>query len=368
MNRLGVSAAIVDGELVAGDVELSGDRILAVGVRPAGRGGVATPGLIDLQVNGFGEVDFLEADADGYRVAGEALLATGVTAYQPTLVTSPEKLLTEALMAVEAAKAVTGPRVLGAHLEGPFIAPRWKGAHDETYIVDPDIELAARLCQAGPVTTMTIAPERPGGMDLLDWLVRHGVIVSVGHSDADAPQAHLAFNRGARWVTHLHNAQRRFTARDPAVSAVALVRRDVTIGVIPDLVHLAVETVQLAFAAAAARISVVTDAIAAAPGSKGEYQLGDRRIIVADDAARLPDGTLAGSVLSMDRAIRNLIGIGIPATTAVAAATTVPARLIGRPELGTLRPGTPADLAVFDDKWRVVHTIVGGISRWHAMA
>ena len=165
-------------------------------------------------------------------------------------------------------------------------------------------------------------------------------------------------------MTHLHNAQRRFTARDPGISAVALTRRDVTVGLIPDLVHLARETVLMAFLAARGRVCVVTDAISAAPHRIGEFQLGDRTIIVSEDAARLPNGILAGSVLSLDKAIRNLVTIGVAWPDAVHAATAVPARLIGRPELGTLRPGTPADVAVLNDGFQVTSTYVAGTQVW----
>jgi N-acetylglucosamine-6-phosphate deacetylase len=159
-------------------------------------------------------------------------VSTGVTTYQPTLISSPAEVVLSAIDAVAKARVLTRPRIIGAHLEGPFIAPEWKGAPDGRYVIAPDLALAVRLCAAGQVTTMTIAPEQPGGFELLDWLVRRRVIVSVGHSGADAATAHQAFNRGAQWVTHLHNAQRRFTARDPGISAVAMTRRDVTIGLI----------------------------------------------------------------------------------------------------------------------------------------
>jgi N-acetylglucosamine-6-phosphate deacetylase len=366
MTRLGVSSALVDREVVAGDVEIDDGIITAVGVSPPGRGGIAVPGYLDLQVNGFGDVDFLTADVDGYRHAGEVLLSTGVTAFQPTLVTSPVDEMVEAIDVVAKARAEVRARILGVHLEGPFIAPTFKGAHDERWIIPPDLAVAERLCAGGQVTTMTIAPERPGGFELLRWLLDHGVLVSVGHTDADAETAHAAYDLGARWVTHLHNAQHRFTARDPGISAVAMTREDVTIGLIPDLVHLARETVLLAFRAAPGRVAVVTDAIAAAPRSRGEFTLGDRTIFVSDDAARLPDGTLAGSILSMDKAVRNLVSIGLRWQDAVHAATAVPARLLGREDLATLRPHTAADVVVLDDQLMVTRTLVDGVEVWPA--
>ncbi|MEX2555004.1 MAG: N-acetylglucosamine-6-phosphate deacetylase [Actinomycetota bacterium] len=364
--RLGVSSALVDGVLIEGDVETARGEIVAVGVAPPAGEHIAIPGYIDLQVNGFAGVDFLSCDVDGYRVAGEALVARGVTSYQPTLVSSPPEVTTAALEVAAKAQIESVPRILGVHLEGPFIAPAWKGAHDERYIVGPDLELASKLCNAGPVTYMTIAPEPPGGFELLDWLLGRGIIVSLGHSDADAPTAHAAYNRGARAVTHLHNAQRRFAARDPGISAVALTRGDVVVQVIADLIHLAPETLLIAWRCARDRLVLVTDAIAAATVGPGEYRLGDRLVYVSDDAARLADGTLAGSLLTMDRAVRNLAGLGVPWPEAVHAATTTPARLIGRDELGTLRPGSPADVAVLADDLSPVRTIVSGREVWAA--
>lgn len=364
MTRLGVAAAIVDDELVSGDVEISDGMISGLGLSPAGRSGLAAPGFVDLQVNGYGDVDFLSADVDGYRQAGEVLLSTGVTAFQPTLVSAPIDVLLNAVETARKARPEIRPRILGVHLEGPFLAPRWKGAHDERWIIPPDISVAERLCLAGSVTTMTLAPEQPGGMDLLRWLVAHGVVASIGHSDADAATAHAAYDAGARSVTHLHNAQRRFGARDPGVSGVAMTRNDVTVELIPDFVHLSRETVRLAWLAAGHRLAVVTDAISAAPRSTGEFQLGDRTIFVAEDAARLPDGTLAGSVLSMDKAVRNLVELGVPVSKALRAATTIPAVLLGRADLATIRAGTVADVVVLDGALMPVRTLRDGVEVW----
>lgn len=363
--RLGVRTVLVDGALIHGDVEIADGQIIMVGCSPAGRSGLAVPGYVDLQVNGFGGVDFLAADEISYRTAGAALARYGVTAYQPTLVSSPIGVTVGALRHLSKATGRRGPRILGAHLEGPFIAPKWKGAHDAQYLMKPDFDAAARLCEAGPVTYMTIAPELPGGFSLLDWLVGRDIVVAIGHSDADAPTARRAFNQGARAVTHLHNAQRRFVARDPGISGVAMTRPDVAVTLIADFVHLARETVDIAWRCAGDRLVLVTDAISAAGVGEGTYQLGHRAIEVTD-AARLPDGTLAGSVLTMDRAVRNLMDLGVPLAGAVHAATAAPARLIGRPELGTLRPRTPADVAVLDDAGSVTRTLVAGEELWAA--
>jgi len=207
---------------------------------------------------------------------------------------------------------------------------------------------------------MTIAPELPGGMELLAWLVEHGVIVSIGHTDADAATAHAAYNLGARAVTHVYNAQRRFTSRDPGITGVALTRADVAVELIADFVHLAPETVLGAWLACRDRLVLITDAIQAAASGPGEFRLGDRVIYVDDQVAKLADGTLAGSILTMDQAVRNLMSLGVPLADAVHAATAAPARLLGRPELGTLRPHTPADIAVLDESHHVTRTLVAG--------
>jgi N-acetylglucosamine-6-phosphate deacetylase len=211
---------------------------------------------------------------------------------------------------------------------------------------------------------MTIAPERPGASALLDWLLAHEVTVSLGHTDADAATAHAAYNRGARCATHLFNAQRRFTARDPGISGVALTRPDVSVGLIADFVHLAPETVLATWLACGPRLVLVTDAIAATGQGEGEFRLGDRAVHVADGAARLADGTLAGSVLTLDRAVRNLVSLGVRWEEAVGAATAAPARALGRTDLGSLRPGGRADIVVLDDDLAVVRTLVAGEEVW----
>jgi N-acetylglucosamine-6-phosphate deacetylase len=361
---LDVRGALLEGTVVPGDVAVDRDTVVEVGVDPPGRTGIACPGFIDLQVNGFAGADFLAADLDGYRQARRALAATGVTAFQPTLISSPPDVIEAALAVMAEAQLEAGPQILGAHLEGPFLAAKWKGAHDERSIVDPDLRLAGRLWTAGPVTFMTIAPERPGATELLDWLLVHGVTVSLGHTDADAATAHAAYNRGARAVTHIFNAQRRFTARDPGITGVALSRPDVAVGLIADFVHLAPETARATWLACGPRLVLVTDAIAAAGQGDGEFRLGDRAVFVDSGAARLADGTLAGSVLSLDQAVRNLTTLGVPWEAAVGAATAAPARAINRPDLGLLRPGSRADIVVLDDDLAVVRTLVAGDEVW----
>jgi len=360
--RLGVAAALVDGRIVDGDVRIEDGVVTDVGVRPAGRAGTAVPGYVDAHINGVAGVDFLTTDVAGLRRAAEALAATGVVAFQPTLVSSMMDAYREPLeIAAEATREnVRMPRVIGAHLEGPFLSPDWAGAHDPMHLRLPDPALAARLCALGPVTTMTVAPELPGALDLIERLVSAGVVVSCGHSDADAGQAHAGFDRGARALTHVHNAHRRWRPRDPGIGGVALVRPDVTVQAIVDGVHLAPEAAYGTFLAARERFCLVTDAIEAALVGPGQYGFAGRTVHVRDGAARLSDGTLAGSVLTMDEAVRNLVWSGAALEDAVHAATTAPARLIGRKDLGVLREAAPAHLTVLGEELEVTRTLVAG--------
>jgi N-acetylglucosamine-6-phosphate deacetylase len=355
--RLGVRAALVDGELVPGDVAVEDGLIAGYGLASANGRGIASPGFVDLQVNGFGGVDFLDADAESYTRAGEALLETGVTAYLPTLITAPEERLVAALG--EIAAGGTGPRIVGAHLEGPFLSPKRLGTHPPTARRDPDRELLERLLAAGPVRLVTLAPELPGALELVDVLVAGGVTVSVGHSDATAEEASLAFDRGVRTVTHLFNAMRPFTHRDPGIAGAALARQDVTVQIILDGVHLAPDTVRLAWRAASGRLALVTDAVAGAGASDGSYQLGDVAVEVRNGVVRRDDGVLAGSVLTMIDAVRNLNALGVALEDALDAATRVPAQIVGA-ETGRIAIGSPADVVVLSEELEVARVLVGG--------
>ena len=256
-----------------------------------------------------------------------------------------------------------GPRILGAHLEGPFLSPARLGTHSLAARRDPDVALLERLLAAGPVRLVTLAPELPGALELIDLLHARGVTVSLGHTNATAAEANAAFDRGVRTVTHIFNAMRPLAHRDPGVVGAALVHPDVVVQAIVDGVHLDPDIVRLLWSAAGGRIALVTDAIAGAGIGDGTYALGETEIVVADDVVRREDGVLAGSALTMPQAVRNLVEVGVPLENALAAASTVPARVLGLTHVGRLVPGGPADVVVLDDSLEVVQTIVGGETR-----
>ncbi len=360
--RLGVEAALVRGTLVPGDVEIEDGLIAGYGLASPNGSGVAVPGFVDLQVNGFLGVDLMTAEDDEYRRVGEALLETGVTAYLPTFISAPEEDLLAALASVPTDKG--GARILGVHLEGPFLSPKRLGIHPAAARRDPDAALLERLLGAGPVRMMTLAPELPGADELIDRLLRGSIAVSCGHTDATAAEAVRAFDLGARSVTHLFNAMRPFRHRDPGLAGAALARADVVVQIILDGVHLAEETARVAWHSAAGRVALVTDAVAAAGMGDGSYLLDGFAIEARDGVVRSQeDGALAGSALTMIEAVRNLHALGVPLPDAVLAATAVPARVLGEPDLGRLDVGLSADLVVLDDNLEIERVCVGGEDR-----
>jgi N-acetylglucosamine-6-phosphate deacetylase len=359
--RLGVEAALVDGQLVSGDVDVLGGRIAGLGLSSPNGRGIAVPGFLDLQVNGFAGVDFLSADAEAYQQAADAILETGVTAFLATFITSPEEQLLAALREVPA--ETDGARVLGAHLEGPFLSALRLGIHPAAARRNPDLELLERLLDAGPVRLVTLAPELPGARPVIERLLQREVAVSAGHSDASAEQATEAFDLGVRSVTHLFNAMRPFHHRDPGIVGAALARPDVVVQLILDWVHVAPTTAAMVWEAAQGRLALVTDAMSGAGLSDGDYRLGELDVEIRDGVARGTSGALAGSALTMIEAVRNLVAVDVPLERALEAATAVPARALGDPRLGRLDVGGRADLVVIDDALEVVRTIVGGETR-----
>ena len=360
--RLGVEAALVDGERLPGDIEVVDGRIVAVGLPGREGSGLAVPGFVDLQVNGFAGVDFLQAERDGYESAGAAMLETGVTAYLPTFITSSEEHIVAALGRVSALEP-RGPRILGVHLEGPFLSSRRLGVHQAEWRRDPDLALLERLLAAGRVTLMTLAPELPGADLLIDRLVAAGVTVSIGHTDATADVAHAAFARGVRTVTHIFNAMPPLGHRDPGVAGAALAAPNVVVQVIADRVHLAEDVLRIVLAAAPGRLALVTDAMAGAGNGDGTYVLGGVPVTVSGGVATRADGALAGSVLTLIEAVRTLHSLGAPLEQAIAAATSVPASVIGRSDVGRLTVGGAADIVVLDDQLEIHRVLVRGEER-----
>ncbi|MGH7066880.1 MAG: N-acetylglucosamine-6-phosphate deacetylase [Acetobacteraceae bacterium] len=334
--------------------------------------GVVTPGLIDLHNNGAFGVDFAVARGSDWRRVLAGLAARGVTAVQPTIITAPLAAIRDAMERVALAataatsRAMPEARILGVHLEGPFIAEARRGAHRAEWVRTPDPEaidlLLGHLPSRQMLRTMTLAPELAHALGATARLAAAGVVVSIGHSDATAEQAAAAIEAGARMVTHLFNAMRPFAHRDPGLSGAALTDSRLFLGLIVDGHHVHPIGCRLAFQAAASRIVAVTDSILIAgmpPGTEMEF--GGAKVVVDDDGVgRRPDGTLAGAGIILDEGVRRMIATGLDPAMVLTSATTTAARAIQRQDLGRLAVGARADLVWWDEEWQVLRVWIGG--------
>ena len=360
--RLGVAAAFIDGHLVSGDIAVSGQEIVAVGLAGEGRG-IAIPGFVDTQINGYFGVDLLNADVDEILAMGDALTRDGVIAYQPTLITSDFDQLRRAAANIDGARraTTTGARILGIHLEGPFLSPRRAGTHPVHHLRAPDLEHLRALLGAGEVAMVTIAPELPGSLELIRYCVDHGVKVSLGHSGATAEEARRSFDAGASAVTHLFNAMEPLSARSPGLAGVALARPDVMVQIIADGVHVADEMLRLTFSAASQRCVLVSDAIAAAGVDREVVQLGDVTVLINDGEARRVDGTLAGSIGKLRDSLIRMRALGIEPADALRAVISRPAQLAAMTNIPSIRPGQSANFFVVDDELRMTDHVMNGV-------
>ena len=366
--RLGGPTLLPDGSIRESTLELHNGLIAAIrsGVETGCDlqvNGVIVPGYIDLQFNGGFGFDITEAPASAAECAAR-LPQTGVTGFLPTIITAPLEEYPAAYPQIhDAQKNASGARILGLHLEGPYLNPLRKGAHRQEYIrsIDPDEVLA--YCDTGLPTLVTLAAEQPGGLETVRRLRERGVIVSIGHTDATCEQAEAAFEAGVAWGTHLYNAMRPFTHREPGVIG-ALLASDVPCGIIPDGVHVHPAAVRAAYRAKGpAGLTLVTDAMQAMGMPPGKYNLACREVTVTGQDVRLSDGTLAGSILSMDAAVRNMMEFtGCSLAEAVQMASGTPARLLGlQDRLGEIRTGLQADLTILDQHLQVEACLIGGL-------
>jgi N-acetylglucosamine-6-phosphate deacetylase len=320
------------------------------------------PGLVDIQLNGAFGVDFSDPAADLGRAAS-TLPATGVTAFLPTIVSLAPDRYAAAIANLSQPARVGAARALGIHLEGPYLSPQRRGAHDPSALRSPDVDEAASWLALGPMRMVTLAPELAGAIPLIERLVAEGVIVAIGHTDATWTQADDAIRAGARLGTHLFNAMRPFHHRDPGAAG-RLLAPGVAVSVVTDGVHVAPEVVALvAELKAPDELIFVTDGLAALGRPAGSYRLGSQEVVSDGTVARLTDGTISGSVTPMAPALGRLVAGGLDPETAVRGASTNPARLLGvEDHLGCIAVGRVADLVLLDASWNPVRTFVEGVA------
>ena len=317
------------------------------------------PGFIDLQVNGAFGCDFT-TDPESMWDAAARLPETGVTGFLPTLITAPDGTAREAQIALgHRPDGFVGAEPIGLHVEGPMLSFAMRGAHPPQYLVDR--ASAHDWSPESGIALVTLAPELPGAPEAIRTLTERGVVVSLGHSNASCLEAQAGADAGATFGTHLFNAMSLMSSREPGLAGFLLTDPKMRFGVINDGVHLHRRIVELIWADAGDRMILVTDAIAAMGVGDGTYRLGSLEITVSGMAAIRADGGLGGSVLTMDRAVRNLLAItGCTLDQAIAAATAQPASLMGLSDRGTLRIGDRADLVLLDRDANVAATMVFG--------
>ncbi len=314
------------------------------------------PGFVDLQVNGIDDVDVSVADGDDWARLDELLLAQGVTSWCPTLVTMPLDRFQRPLARIAAAmqrQAAVRPTIVGAHLEGPFLG-RAAGAHPVDQIVPVDLTWLADL--PAHVALVTLGAEQPQAVAAASLLAESGRLVSIGHTHADEAEFDAVVAAGARLTTHLFNAMTGVHHRQPGVATFALTNPDVCASIIADGVHVHPRVLRLAFSALGpGRAVLVTDAVAWRSGRVGAIGLELR-----DGAPRLPDGTLAGSAVRMDEAVRTCVAAGVDLAAVLQAASITPARLLGLTDRGRIAPGLRADLVALTPQLAVEQVWVAG--------
>jgi len=334
---------------------------------------ILAPGFVDIHMHGGAGVDLMRAAPDQLPGLNKFLTTHGVTGYFPTTVAAPLDQTCAALGrladAIEAAQGTHAEgdamqaRPLGIHLEGPFLSHKRRGVHPPEYLVEPTLEIFERLWQAahGHVRMMTIAPELPGALEVIAEAARRKVCVSIGHSDATLEAARAGVRAGARHATHTFNAMRPLDHRDPGILGEVLTDRELSADIIADGIHVAPEVIQIFLRSVGFERSVlITDAMAAAGMPDGTYQLGPIQVEVKDGKCT-SNGSLAGSVLTMDRAVRNIKRFSHwTLREAVRAATLNATRAVGLAQHGELAPGAEANIIVLSPDGEIRRTIVRG--------
>ena len=320
------------------------------------------PGFIDLQCNGAFGYDF-RSDPKSIWEASQELPRFGVTAFLPTIPTSTLDNITTAqsLFSSSIHRKTQGATPLGLHIEGPFLNPVKKGAHNPALLRSPDLSLICDWSPQNGVRMVTLAPELPGALDMVAQLRENGVVVSAGHSMASYEQAKVAIDAGVTYGTHLFNAMHPLDHREPGLIAALLEDDRCAVGLIPDGIHLHPVIIRMVFAIKE-KITLVTDAIAALGMGSGDYQFLDKKVIVNRNEARLANGTLAGSLLEMDQALRNMIKFtDCSLMQALTMITSIPASVLGiQKQRGQIAPGLFADFVLLSPEFQVIATYQAG--------
>jgi N-acetylglucosamine-6-phosphate deacetylase len=349
-------------------------RVPADAVHYAAGDKIVVPGFVDIHIHGAGGHDVMEANARALDRITSTLARYGTTSILATTVTAPVEETCRSLQGIaryirnhEKLGDSTRPaaEILGIHLEGPFISKARRGVHPPDAIARPSAETLAQFREAaeGLVKLVTIAPELPGALELIASSVAEGVVVAVGHTDADYEQTRAAFSAGARHAVHFFNAMRPFSHRDPGVIGAVLTEPEMTAEVIADGVHVSGPAIQVLIGTKGFHtVLLASDGTSATGMPDGNYRLGTLDVTVKGGVCRNSEGKLAGSTLTLDRALRYLVELGVPFIEAVRMATVLPARRIGLAgKKGILAIGADADLVVLTQDLRVDGVMTRGV-------
>ncbi|MCR5055906.1 MAG: N-acetylglucosamine-6-phosphate deacetylase [Clostridia bacterium] len=377
--------ALINGRIIFKDrIEeglslVIGDKIEAVvkaGSEPKGceiidcKGSYIAPGLIDLHIHGYLGKDVCDGDEESMRIIAGGIIKNGVTGFLPTTMTVSmdviEKAVTVCGKLMEESKTWNGTQILGVHAEGPFINPSKKGAQNEAFIKKPDYEFVKKY--ADIIKIITLAPEMdPDFTEITKIRKNTDVVVSMGHTDADYETALASTRCGVRHATHLYNAMSGPNSRKPGVVTAAL-NSDVTCEMIVDTFHVNPANYKMVYKMKGRKLCFITDCLPAGGLPEGEYTLGGQKFISKGIECRLPDGTIAGSVLKLNKGIMNFYkNTDVPLWECVNCASLNPAAAIGIDKYkGSIEPGKDADIIILDDEFNVLKTIIGGEIRYEA--
>lgn len=367
------AVVLVDGAKIVAAGPRTEVRISRTARTLEARSQTLVPGFVDIHIHGAGGADVMDENPDAVHTVATTLARFGTTCFVPTTVTAPLDRSVAAIQRIQRAvneaevSRRTAPQAqpLGIHLEGPFINPARRGVHPLEWIAAPSLNLLERLTASSPPETMvlTLAPELPGALELITAAHQSGVVVSMGHTDATYEEARAAIAHGATHAAHVFNAMRPFSHRETGVVGAVLTSPEVTAELIADGVHVDAAAMRLLIAVKGAdRTILVSDGTAATGMPDGTYRLGTFEVTVSGGACRNAEGRLAGSTLTLDRAVRNVVALGVPLPNAVKMATYNPARLLrlhGRK--GVIAPGADADLVLLDGNLAVTGVMARGV-------
>lgn len=349
------------------------EKILSIGENSTAEeialpeGAIVLPGFVDQHIHGAGGSDGMDGTVADLEIIAKTVAAEGTTSFLATTMTQSVENITKAMQAVKEYREGEhdGARVVGIHLEGPFIAPAFKGAQPLEYVAKPDVDVfkAYNEASGNAIRIVSLAPEVEGSEELIAYLTENGIVSSIGHTGAKCADIEKAIAKGASNVTHTYNAQTPLHHREIGTVGSAMLFDELNCELICDTIHVSVPAMRLLVKNKPAdKLSLITDAMRAKGIPDGVSELGGQVVYVKNGEARLEDGTLAGSVLRMNRAVQNMVEkVGVPFTQAVDYATINPARMVGIDgEAGSIAVGKRADFTVLNANYDVLCTVVGG--------